>query len=122
MSSADRRNTKGLSTNWWHSILRQYGLALIAVAAALTLREGLIHFFGFPDSFVLFDPAILIVAFARGVRARVVRDLAVGRDCRVLPGTGEFVQGLVRWRNRSPMPLIATPTTPNSTSAATSPA
>ncbi len=66
MSSADRRNTKGLSTYWLHNILRQYGLALIAVAAALTLREGLIHFFGFPDSFVVFDPAILIVALLAG--------------------------------------------------------
>ena len=66
MSSADRRNTKGLSMYWLHNIPRQYGLALIAVAAALALRDGLIHAFGLPDSFVVFDPAILIVALLAG--------------------------------------------------------
>ena len=53
MSSADRRNHKGLSTYWLHNIPRQYGLALIAVAAAVLLRDGLVQAFGFPDSFVV---------------------------------------------------------------------
>ena len=51
---------------WLHNIPRQYGLALIAVAAALILRDGLVQAFGFPDSFVVFDSAILIVALLVG--------------------------------------------------------
>ena len=51
---------------WLHNIPRQYGLALIAVAAALLLRDGLVQAFGFPDSFVVFDSAILIVALLAG--------------------------------------------------------
>jgi PAS domain S-box-containing protein len=67
MSVADRRETIGASAFWLHNWPRQYGFALIAVAAATLLRYGLDLAFGFSDSFVLFYPPILGVALLAGL-------------------------------------------------------
>jgi PAS domain S-box-containing protein len=66
MSSADRKRTIGVSRHWLNDTPRQYGLALIAVTAAALVRFGLDNAFGFSDSFVVFYPAILIVALLAG--------------------------------------------------------
>jgi PAS domain S-box-containing protein len=67
MSFADRRETIGASANWVRTWPRRYGLALIAVAVATLLRYALSKLLGPNLPFLLFYPAILLVAWLAGV-------------------------------------------------------
>ena len=67
MSSADRMGTVGTSTHWLQTWPQRYGFALIAVALATVLRYPLGRLIGSNAPFVLFYPAILLVAWMAGV-------------------------------------------------------
>ncbi len=72
MSSADRREaigTAAFSLNTWQ---RQYGFALIAVVVATALRYPLSHVLGGSLPFLLFYPAIWLVAWMAGLGPGVV--------------------------------------------------
>src|SRR5579864_4642504 len=67
MSSADRRGTSAASAYWLQGWLRQYGFAILTVAAATMLRFALTQFIGANLPFILFYPAILLVAWMAGL-------------------------------------------------------
>jgi len=67
MSSADRRERIGTSAYWLHGWPRQYGFALMIVAAATLLRYALAVLIGSNLLFILFYPAILLVAWMAGL-------------------------------------------------------
>src|SRR5579864_4143077 len=67
MSSADRRERVGPSAYWLHGWARQYGFALMIVAAATLLRYALAVLIGSNLLFILFYPAILLVAWTAGL-------------------------------------------------------
>jgi PAS domain S-box-containing protein len=67
MSFADRREAIGTSVYWRRTWLQSYGFALIAVAAATLLRYALTSLVGPQLPFVLFYPAILLVAWLAGL-------------------------------------------------------
>ena len=67
MSFADRRETAGTSVYWLHTWPRQYGFALMTVALATLLRYPLRELIGQNLPFVLFYPAILLVAWMAGL-------------------------------------------------------
>jgi formate hydrogenlyase transcriptional activator len=66
MSSADRREITATSANWLQNWPRRYGLALVAVAAAALLRDGLHVAFGFTPAFTLFYPTIMLIVLLEG--------------------------------------------------------
>src|ERR1700687_6519850 len=66
MSVADRRETIGAPASWLYTWPRQYGFALIAVAAATLSRYGLDVALGFSQPFILFYPAIMLIALLGG--------------------------------------------------------
>src|SRR3984893_6527737 len=66
MSVADRRETIGAPASWLYTWPRQYGFALIAVAAATLLRYGLDVALGFTQPFFLFYPTIMLIALLGG--------------------------------------------------------
>jgi PAS domain S-box-containing protein len=63
MSIADRKGTIGTSAYWLQTWPRRYGFALIAVAAATLLRYPLGKLLGANLPFLLFLPAIWLVAW-----------------------------------------------------------
>ncbi len=67
MSSADRREAIGTSVYWLRTWPRRYGFALIAVAVASALRYLLGRVLGPNAPFLLFYPAILLVAWLAGL-------------------------------------------------------
>jgi PAS domain S-box-containing protein len=66
MSSADRRETIGAFQYWLHTWPRRYGFALVAVAAATLLRYAVGVALGLFPPFILYVPAILLVALLAG--------------------------------------------------------
>ena len=66
MSFADRRAAIGESAYWLHTSPRQYGFALVAVAAAGLVRYGLESALGFSQPFFLFYPTIMLIALLEG--------------------------------------------------------
>ena len=66
MSSADRRETIGAFPYWLHTWPRRYGFALVAVAAATLLRYAVGVALGLFPPFILYVPAILLVALLAG--------------------------------------------------------
>jgi PAS domain S-box-containing protein len=66
MSFADRKGTIGASAYWLHTWPQRYGFALIAVAAATLLRYPLGKLLGANLPFLLFFPAIWLVAWMAG--------------------------------------------------------
>ena len=73
MSSADRRGPVFLVANWMRTWPMRYGFAFAAVCIAIAAQKALEATIGFPHSFLLFYPSILIVSlltgFAPGVMA-----------------------------------------------------
>ena len=67
MSSADRRESSAAPAYWLQGWLRQYSFALFTVAVATTVRFALTRFIGANFPFVLFYPAILLVAWMAGL-------------------------------------------------------
>jgi PAS domain S-box-containing protein len=66
MSSADQRETIGAFPYWLHSWPRRYGFALVAVAAATLLRYAVGVALELFPPFILYVPAILLVALRAG--------------------------------------------------------
>src|SRR5579863_8501060 len=66
MSFADRREAIGTSIYWLHTWPRRYVFALIALAAATLVRYELAVHLGFTHPFILFYPAILLIALLCG--------------------------------------------------------
>jgi hypothetical protein len=66
MSSADRTGPIVVSAKWLRTRPRQYGFALVTVCAAVALQRALELEIGFPHSFLMFYPTILIVALLAG--------------------------------------------------------
>jgi PAS domain S-box-containing protein len=66
MSGADPRELLGSFKGWLHTQPRRYGFALISVIVATLLRYVLGAAFGLTLPFLLFYPAILMVALAAG--------------------------------------------------------
>ena len=67
MSFADPREAIGTSVYWQRTWLRSYGFALIVIAAATLFRYALTALIGPQLPFVLFYPAILLVAWVAGL-------------------------------------------------------
>src|SRR5579872_5622553 len=67
MSVADRREAIRRSVYFLHSWPRRYGFALIAVAVASLLRYALSKLLGANLPFLLFYPAIWLVAWMAGL-------------------------------------------------------
>ena len=67
MSFADRREAIGTSVYWSNSRARRYGFALITVALATALRYLLGRFLGPNGPFLLFYPALVLVAWLAGL-------------------------------------------------------
>jgi formate hydrogenlyase transcriptional activator len=67
MSFADRREPIGTPVYWLHSWPRRYGFALLTAALATLLRYPLSQFIGSNLPFILFYPAILLVAWLAGL-------------------------------------------------------
>ncbi len=67
MSFADRREAIRRSVHFLHTWPRRYGFALIAVAAASLLRYALSKLLGADLPFLLFYPAIWLVAWMAGL-------------------------------------------------------
>src|SRR5579864_1821048 len=66
MSSADRRGPSAVFGNWLRTWARRYGFAVLSVAAATLVRYGLSVAFGSLPPFVIFLPAIILVAVLAG--------------------------------------------------------
>jgi Domain of unknown function (DUF4118) len=66
MSSADRREITATFAYWLQSWPRKYGFALVAVAAAALLRNGLHVASGFTPAFTLFYPTIMLIVLLGG--------------------------------------------------------
>ena len=69
MSVADRKGTVGASAYWLSSWPRRYGFALITVMVVTLLRYALSRWLGHNLPFLLFYPAIWIVAWFAGLAA-----------------------------------------------------
>lgn len=67
MSSANRRETSASSAYWLQRWLRQYGFALVIVAAAGLMRYGLLVALGSSQPFISFYPAIMLIALLGGL-------------------------------------------------------
>jgi PAS domain S-box-containing protein len=67
MSVADRRGSVGASAYWLQTWPRRYGSALIAVIVATLLRYALSRFLGANLPFLLFYPAVWLVAWMAGL-------------------------------------------------------
>ena len=67
MSFADRRETTGASAYWLNTWPRRYGFAMLAVAAAALLQNGLEVALGFTQPFILFYPTIMLIALLGGL-------------------------------------------------------
>jgi formate hydrogenlyase transcriptional activator len=67
MSFADRREAIGTSVYWLSSQGRRYGFALVTVALATALRYLLGPFLGPNAPFLLFYPAVMLVAWMAGL-------------------------------------------------------
>ncbi len=67
MSFADRKGTIGTSAYWLHTWPRRYWFAVIAVVAATLLRYSLGKLLGANLPFLLFFPAIWLVAWVAGL-------------------------------------------------------
>lgn len=67
MSTADRKGPIGTRVYWLHTWPRRYGLALTAVAAATLLGYPLGSLLGANLPFILFYPAILLIAWMAGM-------------------------------------------------------
>jgi len=82
MSFADRRELFGSHLSWLHTWPQRYGFALLAVLIATVLRYLVGLFLGLNEPFVLFYPAVAIVAllagFGPGIVATVVAMIAGG--------------------------------------------
>ena len=76
MSSADRREPFGASPHWLRTWPRRYGFAVLAVAAATALTFGLQQLGPLHTAFVLYFPAVVLVAmyagFGPGILATVL--------------------------------------------------
>lgn len=83
MSSADRRGVIGASANWLQTWPRSYGFALFAVIAATFVRQGMNVALGPFPPFVIFLPAVIVVAvlagFGPGVFATLLSAAAVAK-------------------------------------------
>src|SRR5579859_6296548 len=81
MSFADRLGAIGTSAIWLRTWPRRYGFALLAVAVATLLRYALDVAFGQFPPFVMFFPAIILVAvlagFAPGILATILSSASV---------------------------------------------
>ncbi|HLZ43233.1 MAG TPA: PAS domain S-box protein [Candidatus Sulfotelmatobacter sp.] len=81
MSFADRLGAIGTSANWLRTWPRRYGFALLTVAVATLLRYALDVAFGQFPPFVMFFPAIILVAvlagFAPGILATILSSASV---------------------------------------------
>ena len=66
MSSADQPGAVFAFAGWMRTWPRRYGFVLVAVSAAITAQRGLEFSIGFPHSFLLFYPTILIVSLVAG--------------------------------------------------------
>ena len=67
MSFADRKGTIAVSAKRLHTWPRRYGLALVLIALATLLRYGLSRMIGSNVPFLLFYPAIGLVAWLAGL-------------------------------------------------------
>ena len=81
MSSADRLGAIGTSVNWLRTRPRRYGLAVFVVALATLVRYLLeLHLGPFPP-FLLFVPAIILMAvlagFGPGILATILSTVSV---------------------------------------------
>lgn len=76
MSTADRREPIGASPHWLRPWPRRYGFAVLAVAAATVLTFGLQQLGPLHTAFVLYFPAVVLVAmyagFGPGILAAVL--------------------------------------------------
>lgn len=75
MSSADRKGAFGALAGWLRAWPHRYGLASIAVCAAVATQEALEYAIGFSHSFLLFYPTIFIVSVFAGFWPGVVSTL-----------------------------------------------
>jgi PAS domain S-box-containing protein len=80
MSSADRTGRIAVSAKWLRTQLWRYGFAVAVVCIAVAVQRGLESAIGFPHSFLMFYPTILIVSllagFLPGVTATLLSALA----------------------------------------------
>jgi len=67
MSTADRGNPIGTSAPWLRSRFRRYAFALITVVVATLLRAALGKLLGPSLPFIVFYPAIWLVAWMAGL-------------------------------------------------------
>jgi two-component system, sensor histidine kinase PdtaS len=81
MSFADRLEVFGTSANWLRTRPRRYGFAVLTVAVATLLRYALDIAFGQFPPFVMFFPAIILVAvlagFVPGILATILSSVSV---------------------------------------------
>lgn len=75
MSSADRREAIEKSAHWLHTKPRQYGFAVLAVLVATALRLGLGALIPFHAPYILFYPAVVLVAMLAGFWPGIVATL-----------------------------------------------
>jgi len=75
MSAANSRKSVGTPALWLRSGPRCYGFAVLAVAAATAMHFGLDLFGPFQPPFILFYPAIVLVALLAGVGPGIVATL-----------------------------------------------
>ena len=72
MSSADRRGIVFVIASWMRTWPRRYGFALAVVCIAIAAQKALEATIGFPHSFLLFYPSILIVSLLTGFAPAVM--------------------------------------------------
>ena len=75
MSAADRTGSSTISVEWFRTWPRRYAFAFVATCAAMVAQRTLELATGFPHSFLLFYPTILIVSLVAGFRPGAVATL-----------------------------------------------
>jgi formate hydrogenlyase transcriptional activator len=102
MSSADRSGPISVFAHWLRTGPRRYGFAFLTVAIAVTTRFTLESLLGFRHEYVLFVPAVMIVALLAGFWPGVVATLTAAVACDYF-----FIEPINSFAVRTPESVLA---------------